>query len=362
MTMRGGKNILIMAGGTGGHVYPALATARCLQSAGYQVEWLGTRKGIESRLVPEAGIPLNCLSITGLRGKRLAVLLKAPVLLPLALFQALQVFRRFKPNCVLGMGGFASGPGGVSAWLLRVPLVIQEQNAVPGTTNRLLARLARVVLEGFAGAFGSTKAIFSGNPVRSEIADMPDPQQRGVGTHQPMRLLVVGGSLGAQALNQAVPQALALMPESSRPTVRHQAGPSQYTATLNYYQAAGVAGSVSPYLDEMAEAYAWADVVVCRAGALTVSELAAAGLPALLVPYPHAIDDHQTRNAQWLCARGGAILMPQSELSAASLAQQLTTWAQAPDQLGEMALKARACARPQAAMLVAEHCMELAHG
>ena len=362
MKNRGGKNILIMAGGTGGHVYPALATAQCLQSAGYRVEWLGTRKGIESRLVPEAGIRLNCLTITGLRGKRLAVLLKAPVLLPLALIQALKVCLRFKPSCVLGMGGFASGPGGVSAWLLRIPLVIQEQNAVPGTTNRILSHLARVVLEGFEGAFGDTRAEYCGNPVRREITDIAPPEQRELGRRHPVRVLVVGGSLGAKALNEAMPAALALLPRERRPQVWHQTGPTQFDVTRALYQQHGLEAQIAPYIDDMSEAYQWADVVVCRAGALTVSELAAVGLASLLVPYPHAIDDHQTQNAQWLCQRGGATLLPQTQLNAESLARYLGMWVDEPIQLQQMAARARACARPQAAQQVAAKCMEVAGG
>jgi UDP-N-acetylglucosamine--N-acetylmuramyl-(pentapeptide) pyrophosphoryl-undecaprenol N-acetylglucosamine transferase len=355
------KNILIMAGGTGGHVYPALATAQVLQASGYQVEWLGTRVGIEARLVPAAGIRLNCLSVTGLRGKRLRVLLKAPVLLPLAVFQALRVCMRFRPACVLGMGGFASGPGGISAWLLRIPLVIHEQNAVPGSTNRILSRFAQVVLEGFAGAFDAVEAQFCGNPVRRQIAELPPPEQRGLGEHKPLRILVLGGSLGAQALNQTLPAALALLPVSERPSVWHQSGAKHYEDTLTRYREAGVEALIAPYIDDMAAAYAWADAVVCRAGALTVAELAAAGLPSLLVPYPHAIDDHQSHNALWLSQRGGALLMPQGQLNAASLAQRLADWVAQPAALLTMARQARACARPQAAQQVAQHCMEVAH-
>lgn len=361
MKQRDRKNILIMAGGTGGHVYPALATAQCLQSAGYRVEWLGTEQGIESRLVPAAGITLHRLTVTGLRGKRLAVLLKAPVLLPLALGQAIKVCRRLRPGCVLGMGGFASGPGGLSAWLLGIPLLIQEQNAVPGTTNRILARLARVVMEGFEGAFGQPGVLFTGNPVRPEIANIAPPEQRQQGRTKPLRILVVGGSLGAEALNQVVPAALALLPESTRPQVRHQTGPKQYDTTAARYRSNEVVASVEPYIDDMAEAYAWADAVVCRAGALTVSELAAAGLPGLLVPYPHAIDDHQTRNAEWLSVRGGAILLPQDQFNAASLAQQLADWQARPGDLLAMAIRARACGRPTATREVADRCMEVAN-
>ncbi len=350
-----------MAGGTGGHVYPALATARCLQDAGYHVEWLGTRKGIEARLVPEAGIRLNCLSVTGLRGKRLAVLVKAPFLLPLALLQAIRVCLRFKPGCVLGMGGFASGPGGLSAWLLRIPLVIQEQNAVPGTTNRILSRFACAVLEGFEGAFGSATARYTGNPIRRDIADIAPPAERGLGRHQPMRVLLVGGSLGALALNEILPEALSQLPAERRPQVWHQTGGQHCEASREQYRVRGVEARVEPYIDDMAAAYSWADVVICRAGALTVSELAAAGLPALLVPYPHAIDDHQTRNARWLSERGAALLVPQDELEPQKLARQLTAWAQDPTVLIAMAERARACARPDAAEQVAAKCMEVAH-
>jgi UDP-N-acetylglucosamine--N-acetylmuramyl-(pentapeptide) pyrophosphoryl-undecaprenol N-acetylglucosamine transferase len=361
MTQPQNKNILIMAGGTGGHVYPALATARCLQSAGYRVEWLGTGQGIESRLVPASGITLHCLTVTGLRGKRLSVLLKAPLLLPLALAQALKVCRRFRPGCVLGMGGFASGPGGVSAWLLGIPLLIHEQNAVPGTTNRILSHLARVVMEGFEGAFARPGVVFTGNPVRQEIVEIPAPDERDWGRRQKLRVLVVGGSLGAQVLNQVMPAALASMPEVSRPEVRHQTGPKQYDETAGLYRAQELSARVEPYIEDMAEAYSWADVVVCRAGALTVSELAAAGLPSLLVPYPHAIDDHQTRNAQWLASRGGAVLLPQQQFNAVSLAAQLSQWQARPEALLVMARRARECARPDAAQEVATRCMEAAN-
>lgn len=350
-----------MAGGTGGHVYPALATAVCLRRAGYAVEWLGTRRGIESRLVPEAGIPLHFLSITGLRGKRLAVLIKAPVLLTLALFQATGVCLRLRPCCVLGMGGFASGPGGVSAWLLRRPLVIQEQNAIPGTTNRLLARVADRVLEGFQGAFQRRGAVYTGNPVREAIAALPTPEERrrtrGSG---PLRVLVVGGSLGAAVLNETVPRALARLPAGQRPEVRHQTGPAKWEETEALYRELGVAADVSAYIEDMPAVYGWADLVICRAGALTVAELAAAGVAALLVPFPSAIDDHQTRNAQWLADRGAAVLLPQPRFDADALAQRLRDWIANPVELAAMARRARACAMPDAAAAVARNCMEIA--
>lgn len=357
------KRLLIMAGGTGGHVYPALATAEVMRAAGYDVQWLGTRKGIEARLVPQAGIPLHFIRVTGLRGKRLAVLLQAPFLLTLALVQAIAVLLRIRPSCVLGMGGFASGPGGVGAWLMRIPLVIQEQNAIPGTTNRLLARVATRVLEGFEGAFGMTGARFTGNPVRRDIAALAPPRERRASRGEgALQVLVVGGSLGASALNEVVPAALAALPVALRPRVRHQTGTALFDETRQRYLAAGVDADVSAYIDDMAAAYAWADVVVCRAGALTVAELAAAGVASLLVPYPHAIDDHQTRNAQWLVARGGAMLLPQDRLSAEVLAQRLRDWAARPQQLEVMAQAARACGTPRAAEAVARNCMEVASG
>jgi UDP-N-acetylglucosamine--N-acetylmuramyl-(pentapeptide) pyrophosphoryl-undecaprenol N-acetylglucosamine transferase len=363
------QRILVMAGGTGGHVYPALTVARELLDAGCEVQWLGTRQGIEARLVPEAGIELHCLSITGLRGKRLLVLLKAPLLMLVALAQALWVCLCYRPHCVLGMGGFASGPGGLAAWLLRRPLVIQEQNAIPGTTNRILAKLAKVVLEGFDGAFTGAKAQFVGNPVRADIAALPPPEVRfrerssgGAQRGEPLRLLVVGGSLGAQALNEVVPQALALMTVGGRPDVWHQTGATQGETTRERYRVLRVQGRVDPYIEDMASAYAWADVVLCRAGALTVSELAAAGVASVLVPYPHAVDDHQTRNAQWLVEREAALLLPQSELNADVLAGMLGQWGDEPAELYAMASRARACAPGNAARIVATYCRELAYG
>lgn len=361
------RRILIMAGGTGGHVFPALTVAHELIDAGCQVEWLGTQRGIESRLVPAAGIRLHCLSITGLRGKRLLVLVKAPFLLVTATVQALWVCLRLRPHCVLGMGGFASGPGGLAAWLLRRPLVIQEQNAVPGTTNRILSRLARVVLEGFKGAFGSPRARFSGNPVRPEIVAVAPPQQRLAGRQgeiregAPLRLLVIGGSLGALVLNQVAPQAIALLASGDRPEVWHQTGDAHLDATLEGYRSAQVEGRVEPFIEDMASAYAWADLVLCRAGALTVSELAAAGVASVLVPYPHAIDDHQAANARWLEKQGAALLLPQPQLDARGVAELLARWRQQPDALYDMALRARASAPENAARVVANHCRELAH-
>lgn len=353
------KNILIMAGGTGGHVYPALATAEELIARGCHVEWLGTRRGIEARLVPEAGIKLHYLSVNGLRGKGLLSLLKAPFMLLLAISQALNLCLRYRPACVLGMGGFASGPGGLSAWMLRRPLVIQEQNAVPGTTNRILARFADRVLEGFEGAFDDSRAEFTGNPVRKSIIESSAQEIADTGA---LRLLVVGGSLGASILNEVVPAALGKLSQHERPQVWHQSGPTQFDAAAEHYQQAGVEARLVPYIDDMSQAYAWADIVVCRAGALTVTELAAAGVASLLIPYPHAIDDHQTRNGEWLASRGGALVLDQRKFETEKLVGLLKGWISNRDQLLAMGKRAAACAQPLAAQKVAMACLEVARG
>src|SRR5210317_319269 len=292
------RPILVMAGGTGGHVYPALAVARALQAHSRDVVWLGTHRGLESRVVPEAGIDIEWISIKGLRRKGVLAMLIAPLQIGWALLQSLSVILRRRPAAVLGMGGFVSGPGGVAAWLTRRPLVIHEQNATAGLTNRLLARLARVVLQAFPGSFNSSvRAETVGNPVREDIAAVAAPESRYADREGPLRLLVLGGSQGALALNRTVPAALARLPEASRPVVWHQCGTSTLERAREAYAAAGLDADLVPFIEDMASAYAWADLVVCRAGALTVAELCAVGLPAVFVPYPAAVDDHQTANA-----------------------------------------------------------------
>jgi UDP-N-acetylglucosamine--N-acetylmuramyl-(pentapeptide) pyrophosphoryl-undecaprenol N-acetylglucosamine transferase len=292
------RPILIMAGGTGGHVFPALAVAQSLKAHAQDIVWLGTRHGIESRLIPEAGIDIEWINVKGLRKKGVLALLQAPIEILAAVFQALGVIRRRRPAAVLGMGGFASGPGGVAAWLSRKPLVIHEQNAAAGLTNRLLARLARVVLQAFPGTFNANfKPLTVGNPVRREIAAIAAPAERYAARSGSLRLLVLGGSQGALALNRTVPAALALLPEEARPIVRHQCGERTIDVARDSYASNGLDVELIPFIDDMAAAYAWADLVVCRAGALTVAELCAAGLPALFVPYPAAVDDHQRANA-----------------------------------------------------------------
>ena len=353
-------NVLIMAGGTGGHVFPALACAREFQARGYTVHWLGTPRGIENELVPQAGLPLHRIEMSGLRGKGLLSLLKAPLLLAKALWQARRVLRELRPVCVLGMGGFVTGPGGWAARLAGVPLVIHEQNAVAGTANRSLVPFASRVCEAFPDTFAaSAKRRTTGNPVREELF-LAAPREALAGRRP--RLLVLGGSLGAEPLNKLLPAALAQLPGELRPQVRHQAGKQHAEISAARYREAGVEAEVLPFIRDMAEAYAWADLVICRAGALTVSELAAAGLPSLLIPLPHAIDDHQTRNAEYLAKAGAAVLLPQHATDAAALAAQLTEVLMHSDKLAAMGATARRLAKPDATRTVVDICLEVAHG
>lgn len=351
--------VLIMAGGTGGHVFPALATAEKLQRQGVVVEWLGSRTGIENEIVPKAGIPLHRISVTGLRGKGRLSLLLAPFRIAKALGQALAVLRRVRPDAVLGMGGFASGPGGLAAWLLRTPLVVHEQNAIPGLTNRALSRFASRVLQAFPQAFAGRKGVeTTGNPVRGPILELAAPQQRLAGREGPLRLLVVGGSLGAQAINEVVPRALAQMAPEKRPQVWHQAGKRHFEAARDAYAEADVEASVVPFIEHMGKAYDWADLVLCRAGALTVSEIEIAGLAAIFVPFPYAVDDHQTANALHLQQAGAARVLQQSGLDAEGLADLLSELNER-DKLLDMAKRARQQARPDASDRVAAVCLEV---
>ncbi len=355
------RPVMIMAGGTGGHVFPGLAVASVLRERGLPVVWLGTRDGLESRLVPEAGLPMEFLEIQGLRGKGLTGWLLAPVRLTRAVWQAIGVLRRHRPRAVLGMGGYAAGPGGIAAWLLRRPLVLHEQNAVAGMTNRVLSRFARRVLCGFPTDFpGNVLARVVGNPVREAIHDLQEPEVRYAGRSGRLRLLVVGGSLGAQVLNERVPAAVAMLPEEQRPEIRHQAGERTLQIAEDHYRRAGVEAEITPFIGDMAEAYAWADLVVCRAGALTVSELAAVGVAACLVPLPQAVDDHQTANARFLSDRQAAVLLPQGELSPRRLAGLLEDYTTHRDSLRLMAERARELASPRAAEDVADSCLEVA--
>ena len=340
---------LIMAGGTGGHVFPALALAKVLTSQGHQVEWLGTARGIEARLVPDAGYPLHELAIGGVRGHGLGTKLQAPWRIFKAILQAARVIREVKPDVVIGLGGFAAGPGGVAARILRKPLVIHEQNAIAGTTNKILARIATKTLAAFPNALPGSQCI--GNPVRAEIENLPVPAQRFANRSQPMHLLVLGGSLGAMAINKVMPSALALMPIELRPVVRHQTGEKHLKDAEEYYRAASIGGDIVAFIDDMAEALAWADLVICRAGALTVAELAAAGVAAVLIPFPHAMDDHQTANARFLESAGAAVLRQQQKLTENGLAQLLGDLLADRQQLLVMAEAARALAVPRSAEL-----------
>jgi UDP-N-acetylglucosamine--N-acetylmuramyl-(pentapeptide) pyrophosphoryl-undecaprenol N-acetylglucosamine transferase len=352
---------LIMAGGTGGHVFPALATARMLKEKGHHVEWLGSRGGMEERLLADTDIPLHLIQVSGLRGKGGLAILLAPFRLLRALAQAFAVVRSVRPDCVIGMGGFAAGPGGLAAYITRKPLVIHEQNAIAGMTNRILSRFAHTVLEAFPGAFDDGVVTrCTGNPVRSDLTALAAPQERMAGRKGPLRLLVVGGSLGARAINERLPQALALIPEQSRPKVRHQCGGKNLEATREAYRQAGCDADIEPFISDMAAAYGDADLVLCRAGALTVSELCVAGLGAILVPFPHAVDDHQAHNAGRMVSEGGAIMVRQPELTPEALADILTDLSRS--RARDMAVAARRLARPDATERVVNYCLEAAHG
>ena len=356
-----GPCIAVMAGGTGGHVFPALAVAEALRTQGARVFWIGTRRGMEARLVPEHGFEVDWLRIEGLRGKGFIQTLIGPFRLLGALWQALAILRRRRPGLVLGMGGFVSGPGALAARMLGIPLVIHEQNSVPGMTNQWLARLAARVFEAFPGSFPSAcHACSIGNPVRPAITELPPPRERLVGRSGPARLLVVGGSLGAKVFNETLPLALALVPSGLRPVVRHQAGEQTLEVARTAYAQAGVQAEVSPFIRDMAAAYAWADLVVCRAGALTVSELAAAGLGSILIPYPFAVDDHQLGNARFLADCGAACLVLQRDLTPSGLAALLGDLLADRDRLLTMAESARNRATPHAVNRIAADCLELA--
>lgn len=350
------RSILIMAGGTGGHIFPALAVADCLRAEGWKVTWLGAPNSMEAELVPKHGYEVAWVNFSGLRGKGLLRKLMLPLNLLRAMWQSAIALFRYRPDVVLGMGGYITFPGGVMAALLRKPLLIHEQNSVAGLSNKALARLSTRVMSGFPNVL--KKAEWCGNPVRDSIAELPDPAQRYGARRGKLNVLVVGGSLGAQAINQCVPQALALLPGSAGVLVMHQSGKQHFEAVQKAYAEAGVTGEVRPFLDNMAQYYGWADVVICRAGALTIAELAAAGVASILVPFPFAVDDHQTGNARFLSERGAAILLPQAEMMPQTLAKMLQEMTR--EKALAMALAARAQAQPAAAQCVAQICKELA--
>jgi UDP-N-acetylglucosamine--N-acetylmuramyl-(pentapeptide) pyrophosphoryl-undecaprenol N-acetylglucosamine transferase len=350
------QTILIMAGGTGGHVFPGLAVADEMRSRGWNVVWMGARGGMEARLVTARGYPVEWIRAAALRGKGLAAKLLLPLNLLIGFWQSARAILRLRPSVVLSMGGYVAFPGGMMASLLARPLAVHEQNAIAGLSNRVLAGVADKAMVAFPQALAGAE--WTGNPVRADIAAIAEPGARYSARSGPLRLLVVGGSLGAQALNEAVPKALGLMAESERPLVTHQSGEKHIETLRLNYSNAKVGGTLVAFIEDMARAYAEADLVVCRAGAMTVAELSTAGMASVLIPFPHAVDDHQTANARFLSEQGAAILLPQQELSPEKLSVLLRSLDRA--QLLAMAGKARFLGKPDATRVVADRCMEMA--
>ena len=350
------RTILIMAGGTGGHIYPGLAVADALFAQGWKVVWLGAPKSMEAELVPKHGYPVAWVNFSGVRGKGMLRLMLLPFTLLRALGQSAEAIFRHRPDVVLGMGGYITMPGGLMAAILRRPLVIHEQNSIAGLSNKVLAKLATRVLSGFPDVLKNT--LWCGNPVRADIASLGDPKARYEARNGRLNLLVVGGSLGAQALNETLPKALALLSEQERPNILHQTGKKHFETVRQLYARSGVSADIRAFIDDMASQYANADVVICRAGALTIAELAAAGVASVLIPFPFAVDDHQTHNARFLSGHGAAVLLPQQELSAEKLAQLLRGMSR--EKLSVMAQAARKLAKPEATRTVVGICKELA--
>ena len=346
-----GRPVMVLAGGTGGHIFPGLAVAKVLRERGVPVVWLGAQGKMETRLVPQHGIEIDALDIAGLRGKGKLALLGAPLRVLRAVLAARQVLQQRQPRAVISFGGFAAGPGGIAARMLGLPLLVHEQNRAPGMTNKVLTRFARRVLAGFPGSFPQREEAV-GNPVRAEIAALPVPQQRLSGRNGEVRVLVLGGSQGARILNQAVPKALAAL---GRPVqIRHQCGEAMRAEAEAAYAEAGLNASVEPFIADMAEAYGWADLVVCRAGASTLAELCAAGVGSVLVPFAAAVDDHQTRNAEYLVEAGAAVLLKQAADLDQRLQQALPALLDDAGQRLAMAVAARALAKPDAASVIAD--------
>ncbi len=351
------RTILIMAGGTGGHIFPALAVADYLKKAGWRIVWLGTKGGMEESLVVQKGYEIKCIDFSGLRGKNLIIWFTLPLRLMLAFWQSAKLLFQLRPDVVLGMGGYPSFPGGIMAVLLNKPLLIHEQNSIPGLTNKILVKFADKVLIGFPYAIKDKKVVFSGNPVRNEISQLDSPEHRYEGRSGNLKLLIIGGSLGAKVLNTIVPQALKLIPDSVRPLVVHQAGEKHLESLNKNYVEAGVEGELVVFIEEMAVKYSECDLVICRAGALTVAEISSAGIASILVPFPYAVDDHQTYNANFLSNNNAAVLLPENELTPDSLANLLLELTR--ERLLGMAIKARELAKPNATRIVAEECMDI---
>lgn len=348
--------LMIMAGGTGGHVMPGLAVADEMRARDWKVVWLGVPGSMEADLVPRHGIAMHFVRFGGLRGKGVLTTLLLPLNLLRAFWQSITAVRAAKPNVVLGMGGYVAFPGGMMAVLLNKPLVVHEQNSVAGLTNRVLAQIADSVLEAFPGSLKGAQC--TGNPLRAAFAGSDDPGARIAANTGPLNILVVGGSLGASALNETVPEALAQLDQSHRPVVVHQSGRAHADTLRENYARVGVQATVVDFIDDVAGAYRQADLVICRAGAMTVAELASIGVAAVLVPYPHAVDDHQTTNARYLSDASAAILVQQSELSAQWLAKTIAGLDRS--KLADMATRAKALARPDATARVADACESVA--
>lgn len=352
------KNIkvMVMAGGTGGHIFPALAVARELQSRGAEIMWLGTHRGMESDIIPKQGIPIVFINIAGLRGNGMLGWLLAPMRIVFAVSQVIKAMRKFQPSVVIGFGGFVTGPGGIAAWLLGIPLVIHEQNAIAGLTNKLLVPFTVRVLEAFPNTFSGKKVLHTGNPVRQDIVN--NIAKTGKKSSQDsINLLVVGGSLGAKILNEVVPATISQIGSSYKCNIWHQTGKKLYEDTQKIYSELGLAARVAPFIDDMAEAYRWADIVVCRSGALTIAELAAAGVASILVPYPFAVDDHQTANAKYLSDAGAAIIIQQKNLNVDLLSSTLLEFGA--ERISAMGIAAKRLALPNATKIVADQCIEV---
>ena len=350
------KTLLVMAGGTGGHVFPGLAVADQLKKQGWQVSWLGTSERMEAQIVPEHGYDIDFIDITGVRGNGLKRLLMAPLQVVKSIWQARRVLKKRHVDLVLGMGGFASGPGGIAAWMMGIPVVLHEQNAAAGLTNRILCHFSKKVLMGFSGAFHNKKAVLVGNPVREQLLRLP--QKNISAGNSPLNVLVVGGSLGAQVFNELLPKVVSRF-ENSQLKVIHQTGKQHYQRVVQAYQKNAVQADVRPFIRDMDEVYHWADLIVCRAGALTVAEIAVVGLPAIFVPLPHAVDDHQTKNAQDLVNKEAAVLIPQNELNEQKLSDYLQAFSQNRGLLVEMSIKSEKTAIRDATQRVVSVCNQL---
>jgi len=358
------KKALIMAGGTGGHIMPGLEIANALKKDDYKVAWLGSKAGLEFKLVPKHNIDLYCMPITGLRGKKWTQKLLSPFRVVVSIMYSIYVLLKFKPSFVLGMGGFASGPGGIAAWMLRIPLIIHEQNSVLCMTNKILRRFSAKMLISFPDLEITKNSfkypvVYTGNPVRSEILQLAEPKERWQTRVGALRVLVLGGSRGALILNNTVPKAIATLPVSQRPDIWHQSGADNYDLTVDNYIKSGLKAKVDAFIDDMAQAYAWADLVIARAGALTIAELSAAGLPSVLIPYPHATDDHQKLNAVYLVKNHAAVMINQNDLDFESLANTLLELIHSRSKLLDMANCARGLSEKNATLNVIRNCEEV---